>query len=179
MDDHMIDPEQAEKLEEPGRYRILSKEELLATIDRGDTVVDIGSGTGFFSDEMAAVAERVYAVDFQAEMHEYYQNKGVPENVELVHSRASTVDIDEADLVVSILSAHEIDLEAALATFEAILGGSGRLFIVDWSANAETDGPPPREKRYTAAETAEVVGRRFEVVEAEERYDTFRLVATE
>jgi ubiquinone/menaquinone biosynthesis C-methylase UbiE len=177
MKDHIMDSEKAEKLEDEARYRILSQEELLAEVKKGDTVVDIGSGTGFFTDDLAEVAETVYAVDFQEGMHDFYRKKGVPENVELVHSRASDLKIDGADLVVSILSLHEIDLEKSLQKFHNILNEKGRLLIVDWSANAEADNVPPREKLYTAEKTGEKVSELFDVVESEERRDTFKLNA--
>jgi ubiquinone/menaquinone biosynthesis C-methylase UbiE len=177
MDEHILDSEKAAQLEDKTRCRIVSQEELLGAIEVGDTVIDVGSGTGFFTDDMAIRAERVYAVDFQEGMHEFYREKGVPENVELVHSRAADIEIEHADLIVSILSLHEIDLERALAKFQEVLGPGGRLFVIDWSANAATDDIPPREKLYTAASAAEVVSQYFDVVEVAERYNTFKLVA--
>lgn len=177
MDDHIIDAEDAGRLEDESRYRILSREELLAEVQEGDEVADIGSGTGFFTDDLAEKAEKVYAVDFQEKMHEYYRKKGVPGNVELLHSKASEAEPGEADMIVSVLSLHEIDLEASLERFEQILGDGGRLFIVDWSRNAETGDIPPREKLYTAQEAAEKVSRKFEIIQACERYDTFKVKA--
>ncbi|APE95591.1 methyltransferase type 11 [Halodesulfurarchaeum formicicum] len=177
MDEHILDSEKAAQLEDKTRCRIVSQEELLGAIGDGDTVIDIGSGTGFFTDDMAIRAEKVYAVDFQEGMHEFYREKGVPKNVELVLSRAAQIEIEHADVIVSILSLHEIDLEKALATFQKVLGPDGRLIVIDWSQNAETDDIPPREKLYTAASAAEAVSEFFEVLEAEERYNTFKLVA--
>lgn len=176
-EDHIMDSEKAEKLENKERYRILSREELLAEVKESDKVVDVGSGTGFFTDDLAEAAEKVYAVDFQQGMHNYYRSKGVPENVELVHSKASEIEINNADLVVSILSLHEIDLEKSIKKFHNILDDEGRLFIVDWSANAETDNIPPREKLYTVETALNIIGRYFEVVEKQERRDTFKITA--
>jgi len=177
MEDHIMDSEKAEKLENEARYRILSEEELLAEVGEGDTVVDVGSGTGFFTDDLAEVAGKVYAVDFQEGMHDFYRQKGVPENVELIHSKASDVQIDDTDLIVSILSLHEIDLGKSLQKFHSILEKGGRLLIVDWSANAETDNIPPREKLYTAEKASKKVSDLFDVVESQERKDTFKLSA--
>ncbi|MFB6110043.1 MAG: class I SAM-dependent methyltransferase [Halodesulfurarchaeum sp.] len=177
MDEHILDSEKAAQLEDESRFQIVSREELLGAIEEGDTVVDVGSGTGFFTDVMANRAGTIHAVDFQEGMHAFYREKGVPENVELVHSRAAAVDIDRADLIVSILSLHEIDLEPALRTFSDVLGPDGGLFVIDWSANAETDDVPPREKLHTAASATEAVSEFFEVTGAEKRYDTFKLVA--
>ena len=173
-----MDVEKAEKLEDDSRYRILSREELLFYVDKGDTVVDIGSGTGFFTDDIAKKAGKVYAVDFQEGMHSYYRQKGVPENVELVHSRAARIEIEDADLIVSILSLHEIDLDDALERFNKILPEDGELIIWDWSANALTDEIPPRDKLYTAEKASERVSEYFEVIKADERRDTFKLEAS-
>ncbi|MFB6158641.1 MAG: class I SAM-dependent methyltransferase [Candidatus Nanohalobium sp.] len=176
-EDHVIDAEKADKLEDEGRYRILSREELLAEVKHGDTVVDIGSGTGFFTDDIAEKAGKVYAVDFQKGMHDYYREKGVPENVELIHSKASEIEVENTDMVVSILSLHEIDFEKSLEKFSELLEGGGKLLIVDWSADAETDDIPPRDKLYTAEKASEKVSELFEVESSEERSDTFKLKA--
>jgi len=175
MKDHIIDSEKADKLEDENRYRILSQEELYAETAEG-TVVDIGSGTGFFTDHIAEKAEKVYAVDFQKGMHEYYTDKGVSDNVELVHSKASEIDI-VADQIISILSLHEINLEKSLKKFHEVLPEDGELVIWDWSANALTEDIPPRDKMYTAGEASNKVSEKFKVVLAEERRNTFKIRA--
>lgn len=56
---HMFDTDQADQLEDAGsRYRYLSREELLDALDLSptDTVADIGSGTGFYIDDVAPQA---------------------------------------------------------------------------------------------------------------------------
>jgi ubiquinone/menaquinone biosynthesis C-methylase UbiE len=177
MEDHIMDSEKAEKLEDESRYRILSREKLLTYIDEGDTIADIGSGTGFFTDDLALKADKVYAVDFQKGMHKFYRDKGVPENVELIHSKASKLEIESVDLIVSILSLHEINLDKSLKTFKQVLAPEGSLLIVDWSKNAATDNIPPREKMYTAEEAREKISNHFKVKKCEERYDTFLISA--
>jgi ubiquinone/menaquinone biosynthesis C-methylase UbiE len=178
MKDHIMDAEQAEKLEDESRYRILSREELLAEVEEGDTVLDIGSGTGFFTDDIAEKAGKVFAVDFQENMHEFYREKGVPGNVELIHSRASEVELDEeVDTIVLILSLHEINLENSLKHFSRILTDGGKILIIEWSANAETDDIPPREKLYTCKEASDRISEFFDVLDAEERVDTFKIKA--
>jgi len=175
MEDHIMDSEKADKLEDETRYRILSQEEVFGETSE-DKVIDIGSGTGFFTDHIAEKAEKVYALDFQKEMHEYYKDKGIPENVELIHSKASQIEL-EADQIISILSLHEIDLEKSLEKFHEKLPEDGELVIWDWSANALTDEIPPRDKLYTAEKASEKVSRYFEVIEAEERRNTFKVKA--
>lgn len=178
MEDHIMDSDKAEMLEEKDRYKILSREEILANIEEGETVADIGSGTGFFTDDIAEKAGKVYAIDFQEEMHQYYRKKGLPANVELIHSKSSEIKIRDIDTVFSILSLHEINLEKSLKTFEKVLNEEGRLFIVDWSQNAETENIPPREKLFTAQEASEKISKYFKVKKSVERYDTFLIEAS-
>lgn len=178
MEDHIMDAEKAELLEEDSRYSIISREELMARVEQDGKVLDIGSGTGFFTDDLAVKAEKVYAVDFQEGMHDYYRGKGVPGNVELVHSRASEIKLDEeVDLIVSILSLHEIDLERTLEKFEEVLSDDGKILVVDWSRNAETEDIPPKEKLFSAEDAEKAFSRFFSVEEYGERRDTFLLVA--
>ncbi|MFB6175463.1 MAG: class I SAM-dependent methyltransferase [Candidatus Nanohalobium sp.] len=177
MEDHILDGEKASKLEDESRFKYLSKEELLGDINSQDTVVEVGSGTGFYTDYIAKKAGKSYAVDFQEEMHDFYRDKGVPENIELVNSKASNIDIEEADTIVSLFSFHEIDVEKALKKFSQILEEDGKLVIYDWSSEGETDEGPPKEKRFNADSASEKLENFFDVKFAEERYDTFKVVA--
>lgn len=178
MEEHIMDSEKAEMLERKDRYRIISREEILGEIENGETVADIGSGTGFFTDDMAIKAEKVYGIDFQKGMHQYYREKGLPENVELIHSKASEIQINEVDTVFSIFSLHEISLEKSLKKFSDALKQDGKLFIVDWSKNAETEEIPPREELYSAEEASELISELFNVEKSVERYDTFLIKAS-
>ncbi|MFB6208354.1 MAG: class I SAM-dependent methyltransferase [Candidatus Nanohaloarchaea archaeon] len=176
MDEHIIDPAVAEKLEDESRYRYVSREELLEHVDPGDTVVEIGSGTGFFTDDLASKAKKVYAVDLQEEMHQYYRDKGVPENVELIQSRASELEVEHADTIFSIFSFHELDVAAAVKNLAEVID-DGELVVFDWSRSGSGDHGPPPNKRFSAETAAEKVSEHFDVEEAVEREDSFKLVA--
>lgn len=68
MGHHTFDAARADKLEQPERrYRFLSAEELLwaLALSPAHTVADLGSGTGFYTDDVAPHAADVYAVDVQ------------------------------------------------------------------------------------------------------------------
>jgi len=106
-----MDSERGDIPWEEYRYRILSREEILGQIEKGETVADMGSGTGFFTDDMAEKAGKVYGIDFQEDMHQYYQQKGMPENVDSITSKASNIEIKDPDKVFSIPLLHEIYLE--------------------------------------------------------------------
>ncbi|GAA0681513.1 class I SAM-dependent methyltransferase [Natronoarchaeum mannanilyticum] len=180
---HTFDATRAEKLEQPERrYRFLSAEELLWAVDPSadDTVADLGSGTGFYTDEVAPHAGRVYAVDVQEEMHDHYREKGVPDNVELVTSDVSDLpfDDDALDAAFSTMTYHEFASDESLAEVRRVLRNGGRLSIVDWAASGSGDDGPPIEERFSAAEAAAALeANGFRIEHEAVRPETFVLIA--
>lgn len=179
---HTYPVERAAQLEDPSRYRYCSREELLGmlALDGTETVVDLGSGTGFYTDDVAPFAERVYAVDLQAEMHELYREKGLPANVTPVTADVADLPFEdgECDAAVTTMTYHEFHSEAALAEVRRVLGSGGRFAIVDWSAAGSGEEGPPTEERYdlaTASEQLEESG--FKITYSNERPETFVLSA--
>ncbi|RBI58367.1 SAM-dependent methyltransferase [halophilic archaeon] len=159
MGHHTFDATKANKLENAAdRYRYVSREELLwaLTLDGGETVADLGSGTGFYTDDAAPYADRVYAVDVQDEMHDYYRQKGVPENVALVTADVADLPFEDAhlDAAFSTMTYHEFASEQALSELARVLTPGGRLVIGDWSATGTGDSGPPLEERFTGDEVA-------------------------
>ncbi|MBX0294008.1 class I SAM-dependent methyltransferase [Haloarcula nitratireducens] len=176
---HTFDPDRADQLEDPSRYEYVSVDELLALFDPGpdDVVADLGSGTGFYTDDVAAAAGTVYALDVQSEMHDIYREKGMPENVVPVTATVEAMPVDEPlDAVFSTMTFHEFATSEAMAAVADALEPGGRVGFADWTRNgAGTDGPPV-EERYAAAdavEMCEAVG--IEVHRAEDRRETFVL----
>ncbi|AHG02279.1 S-adenosylmethionine-dependent methyltransferase (plasmid) [Halostagnicola larsenii XH-48] len=181
---HTFDASRADKLERAGRrYRFLSAEELLwaLSLSPDDTVADLGSGTGFFTDDVAPHAGTVYAVDVQAEMHEYYREKGVPETVDLVTSDVSDLPFDDGaiDVAFSTMTYHEFASEDALAEIRRVLASGGRLVVVDWSATGPGDDGPPVDERYSADEAADALrAAGFDIEYEDTRLETFLLIGT-
>ncbi|WP_458189903.1 class I SAM-dependent methyltransferase [Haladaptatus sp. NG-WS-4] len=178
---HTFDAEKASKLEEPDRYRFVSREELVGHLDTddADVVADLGSGTGFYTDDVAPFVRSVYAVDVQEAMHDHYRQKGVPENVSLVTADISDLPFEdgELDAVFSTMTFHEFASEDSLAEVARTVRPGGRLVVADWSGDGNGDDGPPLEERYdleTARKMAETAG--FEVGYGAERPDTFVLV---
>ncbi len=179
---HTFDADQAEGLERPGRYRWVSAEELIGPLVEADAAVvaDLGSGTGFYTDDVAPHVETVYGVDVQSEMHEYYREKGVPENVELVASDVSDLpfDDDELDGAVSTMTYHEFASDAALAELARVVRSGGVVVTFDWSGDGSGDHGPPVDERFSPAEaTAAFEAAGFEVVSTAGRTETFGVVA--
>lgn len=184
MGHHTFDPERADKLERAeNRYRYVSAEELLWAIDpcHDDTVADLGSGTGFYTDVVAPRAGTVHAVDIQPTMHDYYREKGVPDNVELVTSGVDDLPFDDGalDAAFSTMTYHEFATPGALSEIRRVIDSAGRFAIADWAASGDGESGPPVEERYSATEAVEALhGAGFAVEFEAVRPETFLLVVT-
>lgn len=200
---HTFDAEKAAKLEDAAeRYRYCSREELLEMLGlRGEeTVADLGSGTGFYTDDVAPYAGTLYAVDVQGTMHDYYEGKrasaettpneraggdatresGVPENVSLVTADVADLPFDDGalDRAYSTMTFHEFASEGSLDELARVCAPGARLAVVDWSGAGEGETGPPVTERHdaeTAAEMLEDAG--FTVDYADERVETLAVLA--
>ncbi len=177
MNEHIFDPEHAERLEDESRFDDLPREDILEMIDDGDVVLDLGCGTGFYTDVMADKAGKVYALDFSGDMLDYYREKGVPENVELINSEARNTGLedDSIDVIFSITTLHEFS-EDAFDEMARVVAEDGTIFVHDWSARSGSSRGPPAEHLYTA-EVSERFGQRGFKVDSEEKGDFFRVTA--
>lgn len=180
---HTFDVEEAERLEDAGsRYRYLSREELLAALSprEDDRIADLGSGTGFYTDDVAPHVARVFAVDVQPAMHAHYREKGLPENVALVSSTVAELPFgtDALDGAFSTMTYHEFASPPAIAELARVVAPGGRVVLVDWSADGDGEAGPPLDERYTAADAADALrDGGFEIHEETTRPETFLLVA--
>lgn len=183
MGHHTFDAAKAENLEDAARYRYLSAEELLWALDlSGDeTVADLGSGTGFYTDDVAPFVERVWAVDLQSAMHEQYREKGVPENVDLVTTDVADLPFadDGLDAAFSTMTYHEFASDESLAELARVVRPGGRLVIADWAASGEGESGPPADERYSLADAVTALEEAGFAVEFEAlRTETFVVTAT-
>jgi Methylase involved in ubiquinone/menaquinone biosynthesis len=187
----------ADRLDDESRYRFCSREELLGALAVKDDVggdadngngdsdatghlVDLGSGTGFYTADLAPFFGRVSAVDIQPEMHDLFRENGVPETVDLVESSTDSLPLgdDTADAAVSTMTAHELPLAATLADLRRVLAPDSPVVVVDWSANGRGESGPPRSERHAASEVADAFDEAgFSVDAATERGETFLLRA--
>ncbi|USZ69970.1 class I SAM-dependent methyltransferase (plasmid) [Halorussus salilacus] len=179
---HTFDADRAEKLEDQSRYRYLSREELVAGLDpdTSDAIADLGSGTGFYTDDVAPFAGEVRAVDVQAEMHEVYREKGVPENVALVTADVADLPFadGELDAAFSTMTFHEFASPESLAEVARVLRSGGRFVVADWTAAGDGESGPPLDERYDRERAVELLDEAgFDVVRADERPETLFAVA--
>jgi ubiquinone/menaquinone biosynthesis C-methylase UbiE len=179
---HTFPLDNADALEDPTRFRFCSREELLALIDPSPTAVvaDLGSGTGFYTDEVAPFVDRVHAVDVQEGMHDIYREKGLPENVDTVTAEVADLPLpgDTVDAAYSTMTYHEYAGEDALAEIDRVLRPGGVHVVVDWTAEGPGESGPPTDERFSLAAALDhhrAAG--FRVEEARTRPETFALAA--
>lgn len=175
---HTFDPARADELEAEHRWQWCSSEELLTLLAPHEdaTIADLGSGTGFYTDVVAPHADTVYAVDVQPEMHERYEEKGLPGNVETVTAEVAELpfDDDELDAAFSTMTYHEFSGDDAMAELARVLRPGGRLVTVDWTrAGSEADGPPLDERHDLAHAVSALTEAGFTVDHATSRTETF------
>ena len=182
---HTFPIDRADALEDPSRYRFCSREELLESLGPalanrgGGRVADLGSGTGFYADDVAPFVETLYAVDVQEEMHERYREKGVPDAVSFVTAEVAALPFedDHLDGAYSTMTHHEYASETAFDELARVIKPNGVLVTVDWSADGTGEDGPSVDERYgleDACEHLESAG--FTIEEARNRPETFVIV---
>jgi len=158
---HTFDPSEAARLDDESRYRWCSSEELVSLVapHENAAVADLGSGTGFYTDEIAPYTGTVYAIDVQPVMHGHYGDNGVPENVRRITAEVDTLPLadDALDAAFSTMTYHEFGGERAVAELARVLRPGGRLVTVDWAESGnQAAGPPPTE-RYSLGDVASML----------------------
>ena len=167
MHERRFHPSRAHLLEDPERKTWLPPDEIVAALNlrQGESVVDIGAGTGYFALPMAAAvgsAGTVFAIDVAPQMLERLRTRlaeaGV-QNVQCVEGEASSTGLPSrcANVVFMANVWHEFDDHAAvLAETRRLLQPGGRVAILDWHPDADPEHGPPVAHRIaaTAAQTA-------------------------
>ncbi len=163
MNDRLFNPSLADRLEDPERLLWLPPAVVInaLAVQPGDTIADIGAGTGYFSLPLAQAATPlgfVFAVDSQAEMLERLQYKldtGNTSNIRAVLAAADSTGLPDASCNLVFLAKvwHEFaDRAAVLLEAKRILKAGGRIAILDWRPDVEPKPGPPLHHRLRASE---------------------------
>lgn len=162
MPDHMehsfADAEQyAKSFDDPARDAWQMPDRVIAALalKPGQSIADIGSGTGYFSVRFAksATAPKVFGVDIEANMVQYLRQRAMKEglkNIVAVKADADKTNLPEAvDVVLIVDTYHHIGNRVAYFTaLKSLMKPGGRLAIIDFKKDAPGEGPP-KEFRFT------------------------------
>jgi ubiquinone/menaquinone biosynthesis C-methylase UbiE len=179
---HTYDVSRADSLEDDSRFRYCSREELLDLLGVHPemSLLDLGSGTGFYTRELAPYVAETYALDVQAAMGRRHREEGVGDGVHLLTGAAHALPFADGalDAAYSTMTFHEYAAPDSLAEVARVLGPGGRLVTVDWSATGAGDAGPPRAERYDPGRACELLAEAgFAVERTVERVETFVSVA--
>ena len=179
---HTFPIERADALEDPSRYRFCSREELLEMLEPAtdDVVADLGSGTGFYSRDVAPFVDTLYAVDVQAAMHDRHREEGVSASVELVTAGIGSLPFDDGELdgAFSTMTHHEYATDETLAELARVIRTGGRLVTVDWSVTGNGEDGPPVDERFGPDEVAsQLEDAGFSLERVHDRPETLAVVA--
>jgi ubiquinone/menaquinone biosynthesis C-methylase UbiE len=162
MNERTFSVNEAHRLDDPERLIFLPPKEVIASLELkyGQTVADIGAGSGYFTIGIArevGSGGKVHAVDFQTGMLDLIGKKllepNAPSNVTLVHGTAehTMVDAHTVDLAFLANIWHELDDPGKVLQETArILRPEGRIAILDWRVDMPSPPGPPRDHRKSA-----------------------------
>jgi cyclopropane fatty-acyl-phospholipid synthase-like methyltransferase len=169
--DHMQhafdDPDKyAKQFDDPARDAWQLPDRVVAALGlkAGQSVADIGAGTGYFSMRLAksSAAPTVYAVDIEPKMVDYLKGRAAREgvkNVTAVRAGADSPNLPApVDTILVVDTYHHIANRVEyFSKLRASIKTGGRLAIIDFRKDAP-EGPPV-EFRFTAEQISAELGQ--------------------
>ena len=158
--------EYARAFDDPARDDWQLPERIIDTLDiqEGQTVADVGAGTGYFAVRLARStgARTVYAVDIEPSMVDYTSNRAAEaglDNVVTVLAGSDRTNLPEpVDLVLIVDTYHHLpDRVAYFTRLREDLRPSGRLAIIDFRKDSPSG--PPVEFRFTPEQITDELER--------------------
>src|SRR5436190_10954413 len=173
MELHFTKPEEwAKEFDDPSRDAWQMPQRVIEALDikRGQSIADIGAGTGYFSVRLAKspAAPTVYAVDIEPAMVEYLRKRAAGEglaNIVPIQADADRANLPQpVDVVMIVNTYHHIgQREAYFRELRKSMTTGGRLAVIDFSKGHP--GGPPDEFKFTPAELrGELARAGFELV---------------
>jgi cyclopropane fatty-acyl-phospholipid synthase-like methyltransferase len=157
MDRHFDDAERwAREFDDPARDAWQMPARVIDTLalKPGQSVADIGAGTGYFSVRLArsSAAPAVYAVDIEPAMVAYLNARAAKEglkNLTAVQAAAASPNLPSpVDTILIVDTYHHIPSRVAYFTaLKSSLKPGGRLAVIDFRKDAPSG--PPVEFRFT------------------------------
>ncbi|WP_019552306.1 class I SAM-dependent methyltransferase [Propionispira raffinosivorans] len=155
---HKFNPANQHKLDNPERRKLLPPEETLSRfgLAEGDSIADIGCGTGYFTLSAARVVGtqgKVYALDIMPEMLEIARAKAKEKNfknIEFIQTKETDFILPDAavERALACLVVHEADDPIAFfQEVKRILQIGGHFYIIEWTRQENSKMGPPLEHR--------------------------------
>jgi cyclopropane fatty-acyl-phospholipid synthase-like methyltransferase len=143
-----------ERFESKGRDEYQQPEKVLDYLGdlSGKTIMDIGSGSGYFSVKLAKKAQKVIAADVDQTFLDYIQNRIEKDEINNIELRKIPYDSPalksrEVDMVFIVNTYHHIEnREAYFGKVKEGLKTDGELVIIDFFKKEIPVGPPADHK---------------------------------
>ena len=122
-------------------------------IQPGQSVLDLGSGPGFWSLPLAEIVGPkgiVWALDVSQEMLDLLAQRNPPTQVHLLRAELPKVELPDSSLdwIWAAFVMHEITPPEALTNeMHRLLKENGTIAILDWRPDAVREAGPPRHHR--------------------------------
>ena len=168
MEHRFDDPERyARMFDDPARDEWQMPDRVIAALEiaPGETVADVGAGTGYFTVRLArqTPARTVFAVDVEPAMVDYVRRRAADAGLEQVVGVVAEPDSanlpEPVDVVLIVNTFHHLpDRVAYFTALRDRMTPGARLAIIDPRKGAPGGGPP-EEFRFTPEEIADELGR--------------------
>ena len=150
-----FDPLKHQALTEPQRWARWDPPQMLGRvgIHPGQRVLDLGCGPGFWTLPIAEVVGsqgKVWALDVSYELLDLLAKRKPPAQVQLLLGELPTINLpnDSVDLVWGAFVIHEVEpLDKLIQEIRRVLVRQGKVAILDWRPDAESENGPPRSHR--------------------------------
>jgi ubiquinone/menaquinone biosynthesis C-methylase UbiE len=165
--EHHFDPkESALRFDDPARDLWQLPDRVIAALNlkRGQSVADIGAGTGYFSVRLAKseTAPKVYAADIEPSMVRYLRERAAKEgltNVIAVQAAADQPNLPEpVDLILIVDTYHHIgERETYFRRLAKSITPGGQVVIIDFKPDSPEG--PPKEFRFPLEQFKSEMGK--------------------
>lgn len=149
---HKFPFENKNLLYDPKRKEILPIDKILRNIPEinNSIAVDLGAGTGYFTEPLAKKVKKVYAIDIEQKFvnllkKEFPKNK----NIEVLLSTEDKIPLqnNSVDVVFTSTVFHELEGSATLKEIKRILKKQAIFVVIDWKKEKTPIGPPIKERK--------------------------------
>ncbi|MGB3717721.1 MAG: methyltransferase domain-containing protein [Candidatus Promineifilaceae bacterium] len=156
MIDHerRFNPQKGEKLLSDERKARWKPPQFLERLDlqAGQVALDLGCGPGFWTlplTEIVGPSGKVWALDVSQELLDALAQRNPPRQVHLIRNELPTIDLPDCsvDLTWAAFVYHEMESDGLAAELRRVVRPNGRVAILDWHPDGETDSEPPTEHR--------------------------------